>query len=273
MDLKKYISSGILENYVLGLSSEQERLEVEANLVLYPELNTELNAIEKALEFFATSHSVKLPVNLEASIMERIGFDQTPKSSAESSPQTSLVSSSESNVVKYLLCALALCFSLLLSIWFYNQNRNTSNELDQLNENHALLKSDCDKKDAYITSLEEQLQILRAAGSTKVQMNGTDKVPNAIASVIYNPKTKKSYIDVMELPVPTSDKQYQLWAIVDGAPVDMGVFDVVLNENTTFQEVPFIENPQAFAVTLEKKGGNPTPTLEEMVVVGNVISG
>ena len=48
----------------------------------------------------------------------------------------------------------------------------------------------------------------------------------------------------------------------------MGVFKVVISAG--FQEVPFIENAAAFAVTLENRGGSPTPTLEEMVVIGNV---
>ena len=78
-------------------------------------------------------------------------------------------------------------------------------------------------------------------------------------------------MDITNLPSPAADKQYQLWAIVDGAPVDMGVFDLASAEtDTTFQNVPFIENPQAFAVTLEPKGGSTNPTLDQMYVVGNV---
>ncbi len=78
-------------------------------------------------------------------------------------------------------------------------------------------------------------------------------------------------MDVLRLPPPPSDKQYQLWVIVDGTPADMGVFEAILTGNT-LQEIPFVENPQAFTVTLEKRGGSPTPTLEEMVVIGNFVS-
>ena len=38
MDIKKYIESGILENYVLGLVSDMEIQEVQQNLLQYPEL-------------------------------------------------------------------------------------------------------------------------------------------------------------------------------------------------------------------------------------------
>ena len=76
-------------------------------------------------------------------------------------------------------------------------------------------------------------------------------------------------LEITNLPPVPTGKQYQLWAIVDGTPVDMGVFDVSIGPEN-FMEVQHIENPQAFAVTVENEGGSPTPTLEEMVVIGNV---
>jgi hypothetical protein len=48
----------------------------------------------------------------------------------------------------------------------------------------------------------------------------------------------------------------------------MGVFEVAANEG--LQDVPYIEHPQAFAVTLEPKGGSQAPTLDQMYVVGAV---
>ena len=78
-----------------------------------------------------------------------------------------------------------------------------------------------------------------------------------------------AYLDVIDLPAPPTNKQYQLWAIVDGQPVDMGVFDNAVGVKT-FEAVPFIANAQAFAVTVEDIGGSPTPSLETMVVIGNV---
>ena len=96
-----------------------------------------------------------------------------------------------------------------------------------------------------------------------------EKAPQAIASVFYNQSAQKAYLEIENLPEPPSDKQYQLWAIVDGVPQSMDVFDVVIGYEGLL-EVPFHANAQAFAVTLEPKGGKVTPTLEEMYVVRNV---
>ena len=69
--------------------------------------------------------------------------------------------------------------------------------------------------------------------------------------------------------MPSNDKehQYQLWALVAGKPVDLGVFD---SDTTSrdMKEMKSITLADAFAVTLEKRGGSPTPTMDEMMVIG-----
>ena len=59
-------------------------------------------------------------------------------------------------------------------------------------------------------------------------------------------------------------KQYQLWAIVDGKPVDAGV----INNCIGLCKMKKIDHAEAFAITLEKEGGSPTPTLNRNVCNG-----
>ena len=61
MNIKKYIESGILENYVLGLISDMEIQEVEQNLLQYPELKNEVYQIEDALAIYALSKAIPMP--------------------------------------------------------------------------------------------------------------------------------------------------------------------------------------------------------------------
>ena len=71
------------------------------------------------------------------------------------------------------------------------------------------------------------------------------------------------------LPTPAQGKQYQLWAIQDGKPVDLGMLPSVAT-NDTLLKMKTIENPQAFAITLEQEGGVPSPTMSEMYVMGGI---
>ena len=58
MDIKSYIESGILEQYVIGTLSPSEMAEVEKNINLYPEIANEIKAIEITLEAYARHQGV-----------------------------------------------------------------------------------------------------------------------------------------------------------------------------------------------------------------------
>ncbi|PSR12176.1 MAG: hypothetical protein DA408_18105 [Bacteroidetes bacterium] len=272
VDIKKYISSGILEQYVLGLLSSEERQAIENNLRQYPELRAELDQIEHALESYVSLNKAKLSPDFYQKLSDKLDDitpDPAPPATNPSSGPAPVTGTGSGNLLSLLL-GVALVVSLGAAAWLYNGSQQKDEEIKTLTTNFNLLQTDCDKTTEMNRSLLETLQSMRQPGSSLIQMLGTAKAPAALASVIWNPTTQKAYLDVASLPEPPSDKQYQLWAIVDGVPVDMGVFEVVLN-GTSLQEVPFIANPQAFAVTLEQRGGSPTPTLEEMVVVGNKV--
>ena len=50
MDINNYISSGIIEMYVMGVCSPEEKAELELLRPQYPELHTAIVAFEKAFE-------------------------------------------------------------------------------------------------------------------------------------------------------------------------------------------------------------------------------
>jgi anti-sigma-K factor RskA len=72
----------------------------------------------------------------------------------------------------------------------------------------------------------------------------------------------------MSLPKTDNGHEYQLWALVDGKPVSLGVFGP--NAKDAVQQMETIEKAQAFAVTIEPTGGSVNPTMEKMVAMGGV---
>ena len=111
--------------------------------------------------------------------------------------------------------------------------------------------------------------ILTDKTTNVVQMEGTDLDKKSKTRVFYNPSLDQVALTVDYLPIPPKGKQYQLWAIVDGNPTDMGVLD-----SSCFEDILLIDfaeqYPAAFAITLEAEGGNPTPDLSQLYVIGNV---
>ena len=72
MNLQEYISSGIIESYVLGMASDKERLEFERLAKKYPELIMIRNDFELSLEHEALVNAVAPPAYVKEEIFARI---------------------------------------------------------------------------------------------------------------------------------------------------------------------------------------------------------
>ena len=264
MDIKKYISSGILEKYVLGMVTEVEQREVEQYAGSHPEIRAELDAIEIAMEQYAQIHELPTPVGVEAKFNQRI--DELSAKNPSPPRKDDL---NQKNKGGFWL-PLFLVGALLATGWWAFSNsqkyNNSQSELSIVKSDLTTLETNCNETNRENEALKNTIKILQDPNNQVTSMSGED----ILASVIWNSQTQKSYLNLnteKPLPTPPAGKQYQLWAIVDGAPVNMEPFDLVL-EDGVLQEVPFIENVSAFAVSLENEGGSPTPT--EVIMVGNV---
>ncbi len=74
------------------------------------------------------------------------------------------------------------------------------------------------------------------------------------------------------MPPPPAGKQYQLWALVDGQPRDMGILALEAAD-LSLANVPFVAGAGAFAITIEPLGGSPSPSLDQLVMMGAVNAG
>ena len=115
-----------------------------------------------------------------------------------------------------------------------------------------------------IASLQHDLQTQGDLANFKITTLASllKNSPQAIAVAVWNPEKQEGVLKVEKLPALAADKTYQLW-VVDPQypnPVDGGVFSV--DPQTGEQRVKFtgkqrISAINAFAVTLERKGGVP----------------
>ncbi len=240
--------------------TEAENKEVERNARQYPEIKAEMTSIEEALEKYAQFNAVvpSNPIAIEANIIERINSKKNTISTKGSSYYSS-----------FLVLGVLLTGMLLLGVYFFYQQlqqkqviEEQKGQIEQLQTAYSELQVNCNQ-------FSQQIAYLRDPSNRSIQLTGTDLSSKSSAVVHWNPKVKKSFLDFVNLPEPPSNKQYQLWAIVDGQPTDMGVFDLKTSNNLLF-EVPFIESPQAFAVTLENAGGSATPNLDQLYIIGEV---
>ena len=72
MDVKEYISSGVLELYAMDALSDSERNEVEKACASHREIAEELERVQDALNDYASVYARKPRQEVRAEIMERV---------------------------------------------------------------------------------------------------------------------------------------------------------------------------------------------------------
>ncbi|HQS05466.1 MAG TPA: hypothetical protein PLT16_07485, partial [Daejeonella sp.] len=151
-NLKSYLESGILEQYVLGDLSIEERLEVEKNAVKYPEIKAELIEIESALLSYAMSNAIEPAESLRNKVLnslEKAEADVRPLYAASPKP---------GQFYKYAFAAsLALFFiSVILLI---NLNSKLNDSYTQI----AVLQSGNQRFSNQVNFIDEELRDTRNA--------------------------------------------------------------------------------------------------------------
>jgi anti-sigma-K factor RskA len=265
VNIKEYISSGILEAYVLGELSDRERAEVERNLSLYPELRQELELIEEAQE----SLLMKTAVTPRAAVKEKLfaSLDKTE-------PETKVVPLDGDKRLGFWKFAAAASVSIALitsylAYNYYGKWVNSSTQLSELIAQNQRIAQDYNQVNQRLDSLRRDVDVLTNPQFQRIIMKGTPNAPEALASVYWNESTREVYLRIENMKELTHDKQYQLWALIDGKPVDAGVFDG--NVAGLVKMKPIGNGAATFAVTVEPRGGKESPSLETMQVAGHVI--
>jgi anti-sigma-K factor RskA len=121
-----------------------------------------------------------------------------------------------------------------------------------------------------LEKVENDMQVLLNPGMRPVVMDGGDKHPGMMATVYWDPHNRNTYLGTTNLPVPPAGMAYQLWAIVDGKPVNMGMYNPATEKGPLAMKDVAAGQVQAFAITLEKQGGSSTPTMDQMYVIGKI---
>jgi anti-sigma-K factor RskA len=105
--------------------------------------------------------------------------------------------------------------------------------------------------------------------TTVVNMVGTQAAPKSSANVYWDSTNTSVYLVVKNMPKLPSNQQYQLWALIDNKPKDLGVFDAT--DDKVILKMKNTQKAQAFAITIEQKGGSPSPTLQKMQSLGKTL--
>ena len=274
MDSKEYISSGILESYILGLASPEEAGILECVMKNNAEVKAAYEEAQKTFELLATAQAMAPPADLKAKIWDKIQLEQEvveekpviPINNVEPKMETQQVTQEikveKNNGWKTFAVAASVLFLVSIggNLFWMNSQNEMKNEL-------AGLKSDKQSQNLAMQNLEQKLKITSNPNMLKIVLAGVEKHPESNAVVYWDKTSKDVYLTANSLPKAPEGMQYQLWAIADGKPVSAGMYTDEKDAKIALANIP---NAQAFAITLEKEGGSTIPTMENMYVMGGV---
>jgi anti-sigma-K factor RskA len=162
---------------------------------------------------------------------------------------------------------ILLITSAALNLYFYNKYR-------QQNEAYLALLSDRNNllanNQVYQSRLSEwqtAVEMMADPAMAMIKMPDVSGSNKNLATVFWDTRNKDVYVMPNKLPKAVTGKQYQLWAMVDGKPVDAGLLDDTCNGVCKMKNIP---KAQAFAITLENQGGSATPDMNALFVLGKV---
>ena len=285
MNIQEYISCGILESYVLGVATPEEKAEFEKMCAAYPELSAARDAFERKLEEHALHNAISPSGEVKDKIFseieiagERSHFDTLGTELYPNAKAAYDVAESETPIInigwRYLAVAsvILLIVSIGANLYFFRKYKESTNQYNALVSSQTQMVGNYKLIQSKLQEKENTIFMMKDTGMRVIKMLGknvpTSPFPSSLATVYWDKRTKDVFIMANAMPLPGTDKQYQLWAIVNGQPVDAGVFDV--NDPHIRLRMKTIRNAQAFAVTLEKKGGSSKPNMQAMYVMGKV---
>ena len=250
----------MVESYVLGLLSPEESLEFEQLCARYPELVAARNDFEIALEKRLFSETVAPVTTLKSRIMDSIQQD-TLANQAQVIDMEDRKRSSSVSPIKWVAAAavILLLVSAYFAYDFYNRNKELEAKLAQSKD----VETDMNEK---MKKLEEETRMMNMMSDPNVavvNMVGTQAPVKSTANVYWDSTSSNVFLVVKNMPQLPSEKQYQLWALIDGQPKDLGLFDVGNNQKLILK-MKNTQKADAFAITIETRGNTGGPTLEQM---------
>ena len=290
--MEKYqeiIESGRLEQYALGELDPAARAEVEAQASRYPEVRQELDDLLAGLDLYADAHALTPPAGMRERVLGRVLAEIGTATPAAAAPApvvpTMRVSASNPHVASTppvaaptsrsngwaIAASIALLLSLVGNALLYTNWQRTRSDLAVALGDQTRFANATQVMERRLSATQEQLHVLRSPDEYKlVALAGTPVHPTARARVLFNKVAHRAYVDVAQLPPLPPGKQYQLWALDNGKPVDAGMLTAATTAGTGLQQMKDIGSAQAFAMTVEPTGGSAGPTMNTMTVIGNI---
>ena len=254
MNKEYIIKEELLETYFLGELSSTEEQQVFEILQLDSELMKQYKDLEKNMEKLAFENAVTPPDKIKGALLNKIS-----NSDKEETTGKKKVVSLKYKRYFAVAASIAIIFMITSMVLLF-----------QLNDAKTTLKSTISKQESLMDSInlitkntlqkESWIAYVNDPKTERHLLQGNDLAPEAAVLSYVNHKQQSVLISLHNLP-KLKDKDYQMWADVDGKMIDMGVIDT----SQQILTMNYIEHAESINITLEEKGGSDHPDVSKLI--------
>ena len=253
----------MVESYVLGLLTAQERFEFEQYCEAYPELRAARDSFEKAVEKQAMQNAIAPP----AGIKEKVWAVIQDKSASKTKIVNMETTTARKPATYGWLAAASVILFLIAGYFaynFYSQNKD-------LKISNTELERRMNRNDSILNQMAEEKKAMTGDNVTVVNLVGTTPA-KATANIFWDSTSTDVYLLIKNMPQLPSNKQYQLWSILNGPggqlqPSSLGLFDAGKDQKVILK-MSNVKKADAFAITIEDRGNTGGPNLEQLQSMG-----
>lgn len=239
MDKEQILASGLIEQYVMGLTSPEESIMVEECVQKYPELGKKIDCMKRGMHSYCSKRLKPKRQSGAVIVMHKLRVAKT---------------------LAGMMSLLVLGLSFLV-YKLYQEAQAAEKKL-------ALLTAKFDESQTKQQVLHEQFKMVCDTGTRKVQLKHLHaSSPSAI--VYFNPIMKNICLDILHLDSPPDGHQYHLWSKADGVDYNLGIIDCHQKKNL-LHKLQYVDNPDHFTLTLEASEKVKSPSLEHLQAQGEI---
>lgn len=242
----------MLEKYLFGELVGSEEKQIEGLLASNTKVRDAYQKLEADLEQMAQENAIVPPIAVKERVFAAI--KQTPGTVIP------LERPRSRNQYFAIAAALALLFGIT-SVWLFTRVNSMEENLRLVEEQNSVLKTDLEDLVATMDETMKWYDAINDPNAIKLVLEGNDKLPDAKAISYVNHVEKTVVLNAQELPELASDKDYQLWADVEGEMIDMGV----ITKDRDMIAMNYIDNAASLNITIEPAGGNDHPTVSQLI--------
>jgi anti-sigma-K factor RskA len=256
-DIQEFLESGLLEDYLLGITDESTSRKVEQYIDSYAEVRQAWDSMQQSLEIMALEAQIPVPADLKSDISKAINAD----SPAKREPSEARIATIRRMNRMVVAASVAAFVFATLAITQWSSLSKYKQQVADLTERVGELETELDTQNKSFAQLESEFSIINDPNTQKVIINGNDEARGFVMVAYWNKAEKTSLIRIVNQPDLPNRQCFQLWADVHGEMVSLGV----IPEENGMIALDFKTDAESLNVTIEPEGGSEHPTVSRLV--------